>query len=306
MVGRGTLVADSWGGTVSVPNTREQPVQALDLERLEAALPDLRARYAAAEPFPHIMLEDFLDPAVAQRAADEFPPVDPERWINYTHVNERKYGNTEPDTWGPTLQALAAELTSPGFVAFLEQLTGIEGLLVDEDFEGGGLHQSLAGGFLNVHADFTVHPHHRHWRRRVNLLVYLNREWDPEWGGDLELWTTDMQRCVERIAPIGNRAVIFNTDADSFHGHPEPLRCPPEVARQSMALYYFTAEDAPMVRSTEYRARPGEGPRRSVMIYLDKQVLRTYDRVKRRLNLSDDFASRVLGRLRRLRPRRKR
>jgi len=113
-----------------------------------------------------------------------------------------------------------------------------------------------------------------------------------------------MQRCVERVAPLGNRAVIFNTDADSFHGHPEPLRCPPGVARQSMALYYFTAEDDPRVRSTEYRARPGEGPR-SVLIYLDKQALRTYDRVKRRLGLSDDFASRALNRLRRLRPRRK-
>ena len=277
----------------------------LDIARLSAALPELRARYTVAEPFPHVVLDEFLDPSIAERAAEEFPPIDPERWINYLHVNERKYGNTNPRTWGPTLQGVAEGLTSAPFVHFLEELTGIDALLVDDTFEGGGLHQSVAGGFLNVHADFTVHPQHRHWRRRVNVLVYLNDEWPAAYSGDLELWSTDMKRCVKTIAPIGNRAVVFTTDADSFHGHPDPLRCPPGVARQSMALYYFTAEDEPTVRSTEYRARPGDGPR-SALIYLDKQVVRNYDRIKRRLGLSDDFASRFLNRLQRLRPRRKR
>jgi len=288
---------------VTTRDTNRPPASTvLDLANLEARLPELRDQYRSAAPFPHIMLDDFLVPDVARRAIEEFPPVDPERWINYVHVNERKFGNTNPRSWGPTLQAVATGLTAEPFVRFLEELTGIESLIVDDAFEGGGLHQSLTGGFLNVHADFTVHPQHRHWRRRVNVLVYLNDEWPAAYGGDLELWSIDMKRCVETIAPVGNRAVIFTTDADSFHGHPDPLRCPPGVARQSMALYYFTAEDEPMVRSTEYRARPGDGPR-SVLIYLDKQVVRNYDRVKRRLGLSDDFASRFLNRLQRLRPR---
>lgn len=275
----------------------------LDLERLEKALPQLRARYRAAAPFPHIVLDGFLLPEVAERATDEFPAVDRESWINYVHVNERKYGNRLPETWGPTLQSVAESLNSPQFVALLSELTGIAGLLPDESMEGGGLHQSFAGGFLNIHADFTVHPHHRSWRRRVNLLLYFNRDWPPEYGGNLELWSADMKHREHTIAPVGNRVVIFNTDADAFHGHPEPLRCPVESPRRSMALYYFTAEDNPRVRSTEYRARPGDGPR-SALIYLDKQALRAYDRVKRWMGLSDDSVSRLLKRVERFRRRR--
>ena len=194
--------------------------------------------------------------------------------------------------------------------------------MIDESFEGGGLHQSVEGGFLNVHADFTVHPHHRDWRRRVNLLLYFNDDWPEEYGGDLscgaatrvgasfvctaefggdlELWSRDMSRCEVRVPPTINRAVVFTTDPDSFHGHPDPLRCPPGVARRSMALYYFTQETNPYVRSTEYRARPGDGWRR-VPIYLDKMVLRSYHGVKRRLGLSDAAASRFLHAMSRLR-----
>lgn len=287
-----------------VRDAGKAPEAVLDLTRLEAVLPDLRANYSSARPFPHVVLDDFLVPAITERAAAEFPPVDPDTWINYLHVNERKYANIDPATWGPTLQTITRELMAPRFVAFLGELTGVDGLIIDESFEGGGLHQSVTGGFLNVHADFTVHPQHQHWQRRVNLLLYLNPGWPNEYGGDLELWSTDMQRCEQKIAPIGNRAVIFNTDADAFHGHPDPLRCPPGTARQSIALYYFTEEDHPMVRSTEYRARPGEGPR-AILIYLDKEALRAYDWVKRRLHLSDQSASRLLRRLQRLWPRRK-
>ena len=94
----------------------------LDIARLSAALPELRARYTAAEPFPHVVLDEFLDPSIAARAAEEFPPVDPERWINYLHVNERKYGNTDPRTWGPTLQGVAQGLMSAPFIHFLGEL----------------------------------------------------------------------------------------------------------------------------------------------------------------------------------------
>ncbi len=276
----------------------------LDLPALEAALPDLRNRYAEARPFPHIVLDDFLVPEIAKQAIEEFPDVDADSWINYLHVNERKFANLDPSTWSPALQDVLRVLESPRFIEFLSALTGIDDLFVDDGLEGAGLHTSVAGGYLNIHADFTVHPRHRHWRRRVNLLLYLNRaDWSPAYGGELELWSTDMERCEARIAPVGNRVVIFNTDEDSFHGHPDPLRCPPNAARRSMALYYFTEEDNPYVRSTEYRARPGDG-RKGIWIFLDKQALRTYDRLKRRLKLHDDSAGRLLRRFERLRRRR--
>jgi hypothetical protein len=279
---------------VSIDPLGEARPGILGFERLEGDIDELASRYRAATPFPHIVLDDFLEAGVVEAAAKEFPSLDPSTWNNYLHVNERKFSNTDPSTWGPTLQAILEALNSPRFVRIVEQLMGTEHLFADPSLEGGGLHQSGTGGFLNIHADFTVHPHNRKWQRRANLLLYLNEDWQPEYGGDLELWSADMKECVERVSPIANRVLIFSTDPTSFHGHPEPMRCPPDTARRSLALYYFSLEDDPVVRSTEYRARPGDGSR-SVLIYADKQMLRAYDWAKRRLGLTDRMASRLLA-----------
>jgi hypothetical protein len=264
-----------------------EPLLAYD--RWLPQLDDLQRDYAAAEPFPHIVLDDFVPTATAQRALEEFPPISAD-WIHYVHANERKFGRTERAALSPFLGGLIDELNSPAFVDFLMQLTGIDQLIPDPALEGGGLHQSKRGGFLNIHADFTVHPHRRNWRRRVNLLLYLNPAWDDAYGGHLELWDRDMRHCVRKVAPLFNRCVIFNTDADSYHGHPDPLQCPEGVTRKSIALYYFTDEVRPWVRSTDYRPRPGDGLK-GLWIYLDKMTLRQYDRVKRTFGLSDRFAS---------------
>jgi hypothetical protein len=279
---------------------KETDVPVLDIGRLEQQLDELHETYRSATPYPHIVLDNFLEPGVAERAIEEFPPLDPEQWNNYLHANERKFSNTDPDTWGPTLRAILAELNSPRFVQFVSSLIGIDQLIPDPSLEGGGLHQSGTGGFLNIHADFTVHPHNRKWQRRANILLYLNDKWSPEYGGDLELWSADMKECVERVSPILNRALIFSTDPTSYHGHPEPMACPEGVARRSLALYYFSVEEDPPVRSTEYRSRPGDGLR-SILIFADTRMLRVYDWAKRRLGLSDQTASRLLGHWDRLR-----
>jgi hypothetical protein len=268
----------------------------LSLDDLERDVDTLSRQYRSAAPFPHIVLDDFLEPKAAQQALEEFRLLDGERWNAYVHINERKFSHKDPLSWGPGLRSILEELQSDHFVEFLSELTGIEGLFSDPSLDGGGLHRSTAGGFLNIHADFTVHPHHNDWRRRVNLLLYFNEDWQPHFGGDLELWSTDMKRCERSIPPIGNRSVIFTTNVDSFHGHPDPMRCPAGVTRQSLALYYFTLEEHPFVRSTEYRARPGDGVR-GVLIYADKQVLRAYDWTKRRLGISDQAAFKLLDRL---------
>ncbi len=252
------------------------------------------AAYRQAHPYPHAVFDDFLAPAVASRLLTEFPPVSRDTWINYTHVNERKYGRHDRDSFPPTIREAVDAFNSPWFTAWLGRLTGIAGLQADPSLEGGGLHQSPRGGHLNIHADFTGHPHQPSWRRRVNVLLYLNDGWQREWGGDLELWTRDMRECAKRIAPVFNRVVIFNTDPDSFHGHPDPTTCPEHVTRKSLALYYFTEERGPFLnRSTAYRARPGDGAKR-VAIWADTLALRAYDKVKRRFGLDDRFASRVL------------
>ena len=282
-----------------MPETTRQPLQ---IDDLEARLGELREQYRAAEPYPHIVLDDVLEPGALATVLDELDAIPDRVWTNYLHLNERKYANTDRSTWGPTTQAVADAFSSDRFVRFLEGLTGFEGLHADDALDGGGLHRSLPGGFLNIHSDFTAHHSKPRWRRRVNLLLYLNREWRPEWGGELQLWDADVQRCVTQVEPRANRVLLFTTDEHSFHGHPEPLRFPAGTARQSLALYYFTEEESVVARSTNYRARPGDGLR-GALIWLDKKALATYDIAKRRLGLSDSAVSRALGRLSRRRSR---
>jgi 2OG-Fe(II) oxygenase superfamily len=264
----------------------------LQLEPLERDLPGLAASYAAAAPFPHAVLDDLIPPDVLARLVEEHEAVPDESWTPYLHLNERKFANNRPATWGPTLRAVADALQDERFVRFLEALTGFEGLVTDPALDGAGLHRSLRGGFLNVHADFTAHHSDPNLRRRVNLLLFLNRDWDPAWGGALELWARDMSGCVTAIEPRANRIVVFSTDETAHHGHPGKLACPPEVARRSLALYYFRPEAQVPVRSTRYRSRPGDGLR-GLGIHLDSGALRLYDRAKRRLRLSDALPTRV-------------
>jgi len=275
----------------------------IDFDHLAAELDEKAIAYRSARPFPHIVLDGVLRPEVFDKAAAEFPGIRDEFWKGYLHVNETKYSNTQPDSWGPTLHDVAEEFCSPRFVEYLEKLTGITNLMPDWSMDGGGLHQTLRGGHLNIHADFTTHHTRENWARRVNILLYLNREWQQDWGGQLELWDAEMTACQDKVTPAGNRMLVFTTDFDSFHGHPDPLTCPEDVARRSMALYYFTEEENAVRRSTNYQARPEESRARKVAIWADRRALDLYDRSKRRLGISDERVSRVLTRIDRMRRR---
>jgi len=268
-----------------------------DYQRWSARLPELAQRYRTNQPFPHLHLENFLEPAVARELMGEFPEPDSRAWIQYKHQNENKMGLPKRELFPPRIGQVVDELNSPEFLGWLSELTGIEGLVSDDTLEGGGLHQSSRGGFLNVHADFTMHHHQKNWRRRINLILYLNEGWQEEWGGAIELWDRKMTRWVARVQPLLNHALIFNTDDHSFHGFPDRLTCPQGVSRKSLALYYYTPEVMRVGtgRSTNYRARPSDSPLQAALIWADKQAVNLYSRVKEAFGLSDDFASRVLG-----------
>lgn len=269
--------------------------QILDINKWSTIFAEKNDRYLQADPYPHISFENFLEPWAAEKATAAFPKIKDSGWIHYMHVNEKKHGLNKFDLIPEFLQEVIKTLNSEQFVAALSQLTGIPGLKPDPSLEGGGLHQSQRGGFLNIHADFTVHPHKRNWRRRVNVLVYLNPEWLPEYRGDLELWSRDMKECVQKISPVYNRCVIFNTDEDSYHGLPDPIMCPEDITRKSIALYYFTEEESvPKKKATNYRARPDDGLK-SILIYLDKQLISLYNTLKGWLGINDDFISKVLN-----------
>ncbi len=259
--------------------------------------PALRAEFAGGTPTRHLVLDDFLDSAAAARAVESFPEA-MDDWIHYLHYNERQFGLSDLDALPPALRQIVEELSSERFVHLLEELTGMQRLRPDSSLEGGGLHRSERGGYLNLHADFTVHPHRPRWRRALNLLIYLNPDWQDDWGGHLELWDSQLRSCGQRISPDFNRAVLFHTHEGSYHGFPDPLRCPPGVTRKALALYYFTEEAAPLRPvATRYRARPGDGLLKRTLILCDVLLLRVYDRAKRSLGLDDSFANRVLRKL---------
>ena len=154
----------------------------IDLGSLISRLGALEPQYQESEPFPHIHLENFLDESVAQGLEAAFPARASESWTQWKHFNENKCGLTKRDHIPEKLGQLIDEFNSPDFTTWLSRLTGIPNLIADPSLEGGGLHQSGRGGFLNIHADLTVHHHQPTWRRRVNVILYLNDCWQADWG----------------------------------------------------------------------------------------------------------------------------
>jgi len=222
----------------------------------------LAAGYRSAQPFPHVVLDGFFAPDTLRAVIAEIPsPLhEPERLFrrHEAGLTHGKFAFRDVPALGPASISLINTLNSKPFVEFLSALTGIPGLIPDPHLEGGGFHQIVRGGMLHVHADFNVHPVLR-VHRRLNLLVYLNEGWQTEWGGALELWPEDMRAATHSIAPVFNRTVIFATTDTSYHGHPEPLACPPDVVRRSLALYYYAMRPADVEEhSTLWQRRPAD------------------------------------------------
>lgn len=233
----------------------------LDAGRLMELAQRHRDGYRSAEPFPHAVLDDFLPSDVAERILAAFPAPGEIAWHRFDRPTEKKLATTQIEEIPPAVRLLLHEFNSPPALRFLETLTGIPRLIPDPYLRGGGLHQIERGGWLKVHADFN---RHEDWGldRRLNLLLYFNKDWQEDYAGHLELWDPQMTRCVKKVAPLFNRCVVFTTTESSFHGHPDPLLCPPGQTRKSMALYYYTVgrpeSEGVGTFPTTFRERPDE------------------------------------------------
>jgi len=242
--------------------------RALNEAECRALGQSLSGQYRNAHPFPHIVIDDFLEADLLRSVLGDFPSSEGKEFFD--REQERLKFQYQPgEVSSGLVRNLFAELNSRAFLGFLHELTGIEGLIPDPYFEGGGLHETKRGGHLGVHADFNVHDLLK-VERRLNLLVYLNEDWDQSFGGELELWNKDMSECAVRVRPVFGRAVIFSTALDSFHGHPDPLNCPPQRSRRSIATYYYTAAEEGLAalskRTTNFRPRPGSDDKRDWQI----------------------------------------
>lgn len=197
------------------------------------------AKYKEADPFPSIYFDDFFNEEFLSEVLNEFPELGGKGDIQYNNPNEVKLASRGESRFGPKTKVLMHFLNSEPFLNFLSELSGIENLIADPYFEGGGCHQIKPGGMLKIHADFNKHRT-LGVDRRLNFLIYLNKDWKEEYGGHFELWSDDMSESRAKILPLFNRVAMFSTTDFSYHGHPEPLKCPADRSRKSLALYYYT------------------------------------------------------------------
>jgi Rps23 Pro-64 3,4-dihydroxylase Tpa1-like proline 4-hydroxylase len=259
-----------------------------DLTKLEKLAEENHRKYINAKPFPHIVIDDFFPEEVLDTVLDEFPGSRQIDWIDFDGDVQKKLGSKTEEQMGPYTRFLMYQLNSATFIKFLEKLTGIEGLIPDPHYWGGGLHQIKPKGFLKLHADFNFHPVLK-VDRRINLLVYLNKDWKEEFGGELELWDRDVSRCEAKIMPIFNRFVVFSTTDFSFHGHPQPLNCPPDRTRKSLALYYYSngrpESEISRTSQTNWRLTPQEKEvgkfKRAIAKCIPPIILETRQKIKK-------------------------
>jgi Rps23 Pro-64 3,4-dihydroxylase Tpa1-like proline 4-hydroxylase len=219
--------------------TNTTTIFSLNPEYLEDLSTKYQQAYSHAAPFPHIVIDNFLPESILNQILTEFPQPEAINWKQFDTTTEKKLASNSELQMGEATRLLLYQLNSSTFINFLENLTGIEGIIPDPHFVGGGLHQIQRGGYLKIHADFNQHRKLK-LDRRLNLLIYLNKDWQEEYGGHFEMWNAEMTRCEQKILPIFNRCVIFSTTDWSYHGHPHPLNCPEGRTRKSLALYYYS------------------------------------------------------------------
>lgn len=210
------------------------------LARFENRVDDLRSQWRADKPFPYFVADDFLPMELAETILNAYPTPGVDAWDRTTYTHQRKKFTRTKNLPAP-IDELFAWTATERFRELLSEVTGIPGLLADPELLGGGLHQIARGGFLDVHVDFNFHPKTK-LHRRLNLLLYMNRDWKPDYQGHLELWDMDEHQLIESVSPDFNRMVLFETSEVSYHGHPHPLQTPAGVTRKSLAVYYYTEE----------------------------------------------------------------
>lgn len=236
----------------------------LDPENLNINLKDAEEtglsfarEYQSGKPFHYICIDDFLPIRIVERVREEalaFGEKSPENMSPQEHLKT----SYNPDDLPLYTRAVFNALNSQSFLKFLENMTGIENLIPDPYYRGAGIHRTNTGGYLGIHADFNFHKQ-MYLERRLNVLIYLNPDWKPEYGGAFEVWTGDMKKQVAQFPPYMNRMCCFSTSSVSYHGNPEPVNHPNGDPRLSIALYYYTAtwgEDR-VAHPTLFRPRPG-------------------------------------------------
>lgn len=257
----------------------------IDVSEAKAVGERYAAQYQSAKPYHHICIDNFLPPEILDKVRAEALAIGEKR---PEHMSPQEHLKTSysPDTLPLYSRSVIGALNSQAFLRFLEEMTGIPNLIPDPYYLGAGIHRTNTGGYLGIHADFNMHKR-MYLERRLNILVYLNPDWQADYGGAFEVWTDDMKERVAQFPPFFNRMCCFSTSSNSYHGNPEPVNHPGGDPRMSIALYYYTPtwDESRVAHSTLFKPRPGSGDvatNRAHRRRIAQRVLPpiVYDRVK--------------------------
>jgi Rps23 Pro-64 3,4-dihydroxylase Tpa1-like proline 4-hydroxylase len=241
--------------------------------------------FRTTEPFPHFCIDNFLREDFAEEIYRSFPSFHEaqEMGLEFSAVNEKKKVQiTDASLFPPAIKKLNDLLASPEYVDMWSELTGIDNLLADPQLVGGGIHETNTGGHLDVHVDFN-YIENRQLHRRMNILIYFNKDWKEEYGGYFDIWDREVKNRHGYFKPKFNRACGFLTSDISYHGV-TPITCPSDVTRKSFATYYYTSE-APRgwqgkTHSTVFKARPEEWMKGRVLMPYEKAIRSTKSTIK--------------------------
>jgi hypothetical protein len=225
----------------AVPTMPDAPLP-LELPLLERSATALRQHYLNAKPWPHVVLDDAWPSEMLDAVAQECAGLAEDKLVR-SEVRQQ----IKEEAWsgfGPATARFLSLLQSKPTVDFVSAVTGVGGLITDPTHRFAGVHRTPRGGLTKIHRDFHRHPDTGLFHR-VNLLVYLNRDWPDEYGGSLELWPSDMSAVGRRVFPRFNTTIIWETHDETLHGLPDPVACPPDRMRLSVAAYYYTKERRP-------------------------------------------------------------
>jgi Rps23 Pro-64 3,4-dihydroxylase Tpa1-like proline 4-hydroxylase len=211
---------------------------------------DYAIDYSYGTPVPWLTFDDFLPKELLNLVQEELTQIPEHLWNRFTRAGSamKECNNFH---FSPTLRDLALNFNSHEFLTWLENLTGLKKLIPDPHFIGAGLMRCYQGDSLKLHTDFNWNEQ-LHLNRCLNMILYVSKEWDPEWGGVLEFWNFDKTECLHRIEPKTNRLLIWNYNERLIHGHPTPIACPDQVSRDGLRMFYFQSNAAPI--STPHRS----------------------------------------------------
>ena len=229
----------------------------ISLQKAKEAGASRAEDYQSKTPYHYGCIDNFLPLEILTRVRAEALEMG-ERPAENASKNEHLKASFNPDHMPTYSKAVFHALNSRPFIQLLENMSGIEGLIPDPYYMGGGIHRTNTTGYLDIHADFNYHKLMK-IERRMNVLIYLNPDWKEEYGGSFEVWSNDMKEKIEGFNPIMNRMCCFSTGANTMHGNPEPVNHPNDDPRLSIALYYYTAtwEEGRVSQTTVFKQRPG-------------------------------------------------